>query len=406
MSLNFNRRDFFRTAGGAVSMAAAPALTAIQSGAKPVRFGLIGCGGRGRHDATVLATQAGGQIVALADLLEDKIGPAKRHFDELLKKQQMPPIEATRLYHGWQSARRLAESDLDAVIIAITPYYYPMVLEMVAGTGKHIYCEKPVATDVAGSLKVIDIAKRLDGKVVFHVGLQVPSATAMQEMARRIHSGAIGDIVSAQAFFLWGGGGRKAPPTKTPEEARIRTWTGDRILSGDIIVEQNVHSIDKINWILKAHPISAFAKGARRARTDYGDIWDHFVGQFTYPNGVLVSFHSTQFLKGWSDAGERFFGTRGSSESHYTGGVRIYGEEAWDSGVNQIVPDAETNKMRQFMNDIVTRNYRNEGFRGAESTLSAILLRTAAYEGREVTWDSVFASNQSWDPHIDLKQFG
>jgi myo-inositol 2-dehydrogenase/D-chiro-inositol 1-dehydrogenase len=403
---DFNRRDFLRATGAAASLTAAPAMKAMQAGNKPVRFGLIGCGGRGRHDATVLATQAGGQIVALADLFEDKLAPAKSHFDEILKKQGHPPIEVTRLYQGWQSAKRLAESDLDAVVIAITPYYYPMVLEMVAGTGKHIYCEKPVATDVAGSLKVLDIAKRLDGKVVFHVGLQVPSATAMQEMKRRVKEGAIGEIVGGQAFFLFGGGGRKAPATRTPEEARIRVWAGDRILSGDIIVEQNVHSIDKINWMLDAHPISAFAKGSRKVRDDYGDIWDHFVGQLTYPNGVIVSFQSTQFLKGWSDAGERFFGSLGSTESHYVGGVRIHGVNAWDSGVNAIVADAETNKMRQFVSDIVNKNYRNEGFRGAESTLSAILFRTAAYEGREVTWDSVVASNQSWDPHIDLKQFG
>ena len=104
--------------------------------------------------------------------------------------------------------------------------------------------------------------------------------------------------------------------------------------------------------------------------------------------------------------GERFFGTRGSSESHYVGGVKIYGDQAWDSGVNEIVPDAEANKMKAFVNDIQTGNHRNEGFRGAESTLSAILIRTSAYERREISWDGLLATNQSWDPHIDIKQFG
>jgi predicted dehydrogenase len=263
-----------------------------------------------------------------------------------------------------------------------------------------------VATDVAGALKVVDVGRKIDGKLVFHVGMQVPWATAMQEMARRIDAGAIGKIITGQSYFYWGGGGRKPPAGVSAAEARIRAWGGDRILSGDIIVEQNVHSLDKVNWILKAHPVAAFAKGGRKARTDFGDVWDHFVGELTYPDGVIVNFHSTQFLKGWSDAGERFFGTRGTSESHYVGGVKIYGEEAWDAGVDNIIPDAERNKFGAFIEDIRSRNYRNEAFRGAESTLTAILFRTAAYQGREVTWDAVVSSNEKWDAHIDLKQLG
>ncbi len=403
-SSKFGRREFLACAGSALTLpAAAPPVP--QSG-QAIRFGLVGCGGRGQHDASVLITEAGGQLVALADLFEDRVTAAKKRLDEVLQKQGMPPIAPSRLHQGWQAHRRLAESDLDAVLVAITPYFYPEVLEGVAAAGKHIYCEKPVATDVAGALKVLDLGRRIDGRIVFHVGLQVPWATAMQEMARRIDAGAIGSIVSGQSYFYWGGGGRKLPPGLSPAEARIRAWGGDRILSGDIIVEQNVHSIDKINWILKAHPVSAFAKGGRKARTDFGDIWDHFVGQLTYPNNVIVSFHSTQFLKGWSDAGERFFGTRGTSESHYIGGVKIYGEEPWDAKVDNIIPDAERNKFRAFVSDIRDRNYRNEAIRGAESTLSAILVRTAAYQRHEVNWDAVLSSNEKWDAHIDLKQFG
>ena len=314
---SLNRRALLRGAGTA--LVAGPLTTSARPPGNPVRIGLIGCGGRGRHDASVLIAHAGAQIVALADLFEDKLGPAKQEIDERMAKEGLPPVAPSRLYHGSQSARQLAESDVDAILIAITPYYYPSVLEMVAASGKHLYCEKPVATDVAGCLKVLGIARRLDGKAVFHVGLQVPWASAMQEMERRIRSGAIGEIVSAASFFFFGGGNRTPPAGAGPEEARLRTWAGDRILSGDIIVEQNVHSIDKLNWIFQAHPVSATARGGRKARTDFGDVWDHFVAALVYPNNAVVSFHSTQFLKGWSDAGERFFGTRGSSESHYTG---------------------------------------------------------------------------------------
>jgi predicted dehydrogenase len=249
------------------------------------------------------------------------------------------------------------------------------------------------------------VARRLDGKVVFHVGLQVPWAGAFREMTRRIHAGAIGTIATAQSYFYFPGGGRKVPSGMGHDEARIRFWAGDRVLSGDIIVEQNVHSLDKVNGILKEHPVSVFAKASRKARTDFGDIRDNFEALLTYPGHVVVSFHSTQFLVGYADAGERFFGTRGVSESHYTGGVRIVGAEPWDAGVVDIVADAETNKYRGFINDIKTGNLRNEGVRGATSTLTAILVRTAADTGREVSWDTLLASREKCDAHIDLRQF-
>src|SRR5581483_2122482 len=397
-----NRRDLFRLAGTGLALSASPLLEADSRA--PVRFGLIGCGGRGTHDASVMINEAGAQLVALADLFEDKLQPAKQRLDQLLEKNGHPAIAPNRLYSGPDSAARLASSDLDALLIAITPYYYPQVLEKVSATGRHIYCEKPLATDVAGCMRVLDLARQLDGKIVCHVGLQVPWAAAMQEMARRIGAGAIGKIVTAQSYFYYGGGGRKLPERISVAEARLRAWPGDRVLSGDIVVEQNVHSMDKLNWIMKAHPLAAVARGGRKARTDFGDIWDHFVAELIYPGDIVVSFHSTQFLKGWMDAGERFFGTRGTSESHYVGGVRIYGEEPWDSGVNEIIADAERNKFQAFVNDIRTRNFRNEGPRGVESTLTAILVRTAAYTGREVTWDGVVSSNEAWDPHIDLQK--
>lgn len=397
----WRRRDFLRASAAALPVAR---MAAQSSGQQPIRFGLIGCGGRGTHDAGVLITEAGAQLVALADLFENKIAPAKERLDKLLQQAGLPSVAPNRLYQGPDAAAQLAKSDVDALLIAITPYFYPQVLEAVAPFGKHIYMEKPVATDVAGCRKILELGKGFDGKIVFHVGLQVPWATAMQEMDKRIDQGAIGNIVTAQSFFYYGGGGRTPPKGLSPAETRIRNWSQDRVLSGDIIVEQNVHALDKINWVLKAHPISAFARGGRGARQDYGDVWDHYIAELTYPNNVIVSFHSTQFLKGWMDAGERFFGSRGTSESHYVGGVRIYGENAWDSGVNDIIADAERNKFRAFVEDIRTRNFRNESRRGAESTLTAILVRTAAETGRETTWDAVANSNERRDAHIDLRR--
>lgn len=399
-SQKLGRRHFLQaTAGGALLSAAAAAQSS-----RPVRFGLIGCGGRGRYLSRLLVESGRAQLVALADLFEDRVTAAKQQFDPLLQKRSLASVEAARLYQGPDAFQRLASSDVDAVVIAITPYFYPQVLEQVVPLGKHIYSEKPVATDVAGCLKVMDLAHRINGRYTFHVGFQLPYNPALKELVRRVHAGAIGNIVTAEAYFYYGGSPRVRPANMSYEQARVRLWGGDRILSGDIIVEQNVHTIDKLNWVLQAHPVAAVATGGRKARADFGNVWDHYNAIIQYPGDIIVSFRSTQFLKGWNDVGERFFGTKGVSESHYQGPVRIYGDEAWDSGVTDIRSEAEQHKIRAFLDDIQTGKFRNEALRGAESTLSAILVRTAAYQGRQVTWDALLSSNESWDPHIDLKR--
>lgn len=400
------RREFLQQTGTVLALSSASVVSMAQTTGRPVRFGLIGCGGRGRSVATSMVQNADAQIVALADLFGDKLASTKQHFDSLLQKRSLPPIDPSRLYKGANSGAQLAHSDVDAVLIAITPYFYPDVLEAVAPAGKHIYCEKPVATDVAGCLRVLDLGHRIDGKLVFHVGLNVPSSPAMKEMVRRIHAGAIGDIVTGQSFFYWSGGDRQRPAGVSHAEALIRTWSSHRVLSGDYIVEQNVHGMDKLNWVLRDHPIAAEATGGRKVKKGFGDNWDHYLGHIYYPGGVTVSFQSTQFLKGWRDAGERFFGTLGVSESHYEGPVRILGEQSWDAGVKEILTEANIHNVRDFVSDIRAGNFRNDTRRGVEATLTAILVRTAAYQGKKATWDKMVSSNERWDAHIDLEKLG
>jgi predicted dehydrogenase len=394
------RRTLLRRAGAGALWSAATGLAAQPR----VRLGLVGCGGRGRYVAGIMV-EAGAQVVAMADLFADRIASAKAHVDAILQQQGLPPVAADRLYRGPDSPARLAHSDLDAILIAITPHYYPQVLATVAEAGKHIYCEKPVATDVAGCHKVVEIGRKVDGKITFHVGLQLRYAPSLQELVRRVHAGAIGDIVAGEAYFYYYGGNRQTPKGVGPDEARLRTWGGDRVLSGDIIVEQNVHSIDKVNWVMRGHPIAVEATGGRGVRSDAGDVWDHFEAILHYPRNVPISFRSTQFLKGWSDVGERFFGAKGVTEAHYEGPVRILGANPWDAGVKGTRTGTEAAKAQAFLEDIRTGKLRNESFQGAESTLSAILVRTAAYSARTATWDEVVSSNAKWDANIDLRQF-
>lgn len=162
--------------------------------------------------------------------------------------------------------------------------------------------------------------------------------------------------------------------------------------------------MDVCNWVLQSHPIKATATGGRRVRTDAGDNWDHYVVTYHYPDDVHVSFNSTQFIKGWWDACERFFGSKGISESHYVYGVRIHGEEPWDAGVDDALKLADAEKERAFIESILSGRFHNEAAQGAESTLSAILGRMAAYTRKEVSWDEVLRSEEAWE--IDITQFG
>jgi predicted dehydrogenase len=203
---------------------------------------------------------------------------------------------------------------------------------------------------------------------------------------------------------------------------RLRHWLWDRHLSGDILVEQNIHIIDVCNWVLRAHPLKAVGSGGRKGRTDTGNAWSHYNVNYEYPNNVHVTVQSTQFDPGLGDVCERFFGTKGISESHYTGGVFIKGENEWDSGVirkdqavsskdwatgsfKSALEDADANKEKAFIESIRSGKYINEAEQGAESALTAIMGRTAAYTGKEVTWEKIAASKEKWDPRIDLRKF-
>jgi predicted dehydrogenase len=237
-------------------------------------------------------------------------------------------------------------------------------------------------------------------------------------MVKRIHNGALGEIVCGEAYFYFPMIELPPWPKVSVAERRIRNWIYDRVLSGDILIEQNIHAVDICNWVLQGYPVKAVGGGGRKTPRHPGeDTWDHFNITYTYPNNVHVSFSSTKFDLGWWDVCERFFGTKGVSESHYLGGVRIYGEEPWDSGFGgpghfwqgldmnplaDALKDSDSEKQKTFISSITSAEFHNQAAQGAESTLSAILGRSAAYTGREVTWDELIRSEERWESGIDL----
>src|SRR6266567_2848914 len=422
-SNQFSRRKFIAVATGtAGAMLLKPQLVRGTAANSAVRVGLLGCGARGTEDATNLIDTGGARMVALADLFQDQLDNAHNHFDQLQQAKGYAPIDASQLFVGPDAYKKIASAkEIDAIVVATPPYYHPWHLEAVVAAGKHVYLEKPVAVDVPGALKVIEIGKRAEGKLSLDVGFQIRDCPPFVEMVQRIHNGALGKIICGESHYFASYLDRPAWPDATPVERRLRNWVYDRALSGDIIVEQNIHVIDICNWVLKAHPLKASASGGRAGRPQDGDVYGNYNVLFHYPEGVDVTFSSTQFAKGWWEVTERFFGTKGTSQSPYTGPLGIWGEEPWqaegtpakDSGQGAFsatgrftsnLEFADRDKKKAFVESITSGNFHNQADKGAESALSCMMARTAAYAGREVTWEETLKSTEVWDPKIDLKK--
>src|SRR5580700_6037538 len=420
---DLGRRAFLGTAGAAGLMILKPQLVRGSQANSAVRVGLLGCGGRGTADATSIALNGPARIVALADLFEDRLLAAKAHFDDVANKQGHAGVAKSQMFKGPRAAEQiLASHEVDAVVITTPPYFHPQHLAAAVQAGKHVYCEKPVAVDVPGIRNALETAKKAEGRVSIDVGFQIRKAPPFVELVRRIHAGALGEIACAEAHYNCPFLALPDYPSASPTELRLRHWLHDRVLSGDIIVEQNIHVIDICNWVLNRHPIKAIGAGGRKGRTESpGDNWSHFDVVFYYPNDVHVSFSSCQFGKAPFEASERFFGTRGSSISPYSGSLQIAGEEPWVWNNDVVKPgprphgdfsltgdfsdnlaQADSEKHADFIQSIVTGKFHNQAALGAESALSAMLGRTAAYTGREATWDELLRSDETWDAGIDL----
>ena len=421
LNQKIGRRRFIGTAATAGLMIIKPELVRGTSANSAVRVGLLGCGGRGTTDATDLVNTGSARVVALADLFDDQLQASKKHFDELGQSKGHPGVDASQMFKGPKAYQQIAASkEVDAIVVATPPYFHPSHLEAAVAADKHVYCEKPVAVDVHGAKQVIETGKKAEGKISLDVGFQIRNAPPFVELTQRIHGGALGKIVCCQAYYYTSAIDRPAWLDASPVERRIRNWVYDRVLSGDILVEQNIHVVDVCNWVLQGHPLKATATGGRKVRTDSGDCWDHFAVLFTYPDDVHVSLNSTQFDKGWWDVCERFFGSKGVSEAHYDHPVRITGDDPWewDAGGGQTqekpgqfsttgvfkgaLDQADPEKKKAFVESILSGKFHNQAALGAESALSAIMGRRAAYTEREVTWEELLRSDEAWDARIDL----
>jgi myo-inositol 2-dehydrogenase/D-chiro-inositol 1-dehydrogenase len=420
-----NRRKFLGTSAATVGLLILKSKTAFGYEANSaVRYALLGCGKRGTTVATSFAKNTDARIVALADIFPDQLATAKTHFDEVNAGLGQPAIDPKLMFRGYTAFQQLAASpDVDAIQISTPPFFHVEHLDGVVSAGKHAYCEKPVGVDIAQTVRALEIAKRVDGKVSIDVGFQIRSAPPFVEIVRRIHAGDIGKIASISAHY-------NSPASSYPDrsgmpadERRLRDWLWDRTLSGDILLEQNIHVIDICNWIMGTHPTSAVGRSSRMVVQNFGNTSDNYQVIFTYPGGVEFSFSSTQFgTNGFFDVAERIFGSTGVADAPYSGPLQISGQNPWtwvddapaksapgkfaaDGAFTDNLRLADTMKDRGFIQSITSGKFHNQIADGVSSARSCMLGRKAAETGQQVTWDGLQQNSEVYSLGMDITQF-
>ena len=400
---SLSRRQFVTTSAAAAAGIMTAGNFAYARGSDNLRVGLIGCGGRGTGAAkNNLEGTEGTVIVAMADLYQDRLDKCRESLAKLTEEQpefaERIQVKDDLCFVGFDAYKQLLAQDIDIVLIATPPAFRPVHVEEAVNQGKHIFMEKPVAVDAAGVRSIIASSEKAEQKgLAIVAGTQRRHDFAYNEAMKRIHEGAIGDVMSGQVF--WNQGGLWMHPREeqwTDMEWQTRNWLYFTWLSGDHIVEQHIHNIDVANWAMQAHPVSAVGVGGRQSRTDpaYGHIYDHFCIDFEYPNGGRVLSMCRQIDGTASNVSEHFIGTKGSTNGHGW----IKGENAWrwDSDVPKTNPYVQEHT--NLVSSIRDGKVLNEGKRVAESTLSAIMGREAAYTGQVITWDELINAEMDLVP--------
>lgn len=383
------RRDFVRTAAAATAVSSAmPRFTWGAAPDKVLKVGVIGCGGRGTGAAhNAMAADDNVKVVALADIAKDRLDRCRKD----LKDKRGVDIDDKNCFVGLDSYKELLNTDVDYIILAAPPYYRPEHFTASVLAGKHVFTEKPVAVDPVGiriMLAAGEAAKRQNLCVV--AGTQRRHQNGYIETIRRIRSGAIGNIVSAQCYWnmgqLWF---RKRESDWSEMEWMHRDWVNWCWLSGDHIVEQHVHNIDVINWVLGTLPERVVAFGSRQRRVT-GDQFDSFSADFTYPGNIHVHSMCRQINGCKNDVCERVIGQVGVSNCN-----------GWISNQDKIEVqgnDPYVQEHKDLIEAIRTGKPLNETKTVSESTLCAIMARTSAYTGREITWEEILNSDLRLTP--------
>jgi len=404
---------------GFLAAASSLALARAASSNDRLKAGLVGCGGRGTQAVVNLLTGVENvDLVAMADVFEDHLEtslnrlrndakfvsrdagirverngkPVEMSAEELVASvRSRIKVDPEHHFVGFDAFRKLINSDVDIVMLATPPGYRPQHFEAAIEAGKHVFTEKPIATDPVGVRRFMAAVKKAEEKkLTVMSGAQRHAEREYIETVDKIHNGAIGDIVALNSYYLSRPvfHAEARDPKWGDMEWEHRNWYSFIWICGDQIVEQHFHNIDFMNWVMGAHPVEVVASGgaAWRPREPlYGNIYDHMSSDFVYPNGVRLSSHCRQYPNGLHrDVSDLIVCAKGRSN----------GRDMGAKGINPYVQE-HIDMIRSITG---AGPYINQGMAVAESTMTAIMGRESAYSGLKITWDMIMASKQDLQP--------
>lgn len=394
-----DRRDFLKTAGGAAVLGmVVPAVHA--SGSDVLRIGLIGCGGRGTGAAAdALQADPNLQLVAMGDAFADQLSKSR---DQLKRAGGSKfAVSDDRCFVGFDAYKQVIDSGIDVALLCTPPHFRPIHLRYAIERNKHVFCEKPVAVDAPGVRSVVEsCAKAKSQGLAVVSGLCWRYHPGMQATVAKIHEGAIGNIVALQCNYntglLWH---KERQPSWSDMEWQLRNWLYFTWLSGDHNVEQHVHSLDKMAWVMgDEYPIRCFGLGGRQSRTqpEYGHIFDHHAVCYEYASGLRCFAYCRQQANTANEVEDHVFGTKGTA---HLIGHRIEGETKWKFRASR----GQKVNMYQAEHDALFASIRagspiNNGDYMSKSTLMGIMGRMATYTGQAITWEMAMNSKEDLTP--------
>src|SRR5215203_3505254 len=400
------RRDFIKKTGAAAGALAAgfPAIISGQSVTNALKLGLVGAGGRGTGAAgQALSADPNNVLTAVADIDESIVETAATRLKGSQKFGERVKID--NAFFGLDAYDKVINSGVDVVLLATPPGFRPQHLTAAVNANKHVFCEKPCATDSPGVRAVMAAQKLAQSKNLALVsGFCWRYNNMIQEAMQRVRGGAIGRLVSHYSTYYTSPVKPLPPESTRPAsmsdiEWQIRHWYNFNWLSGDSLVEQAVHNADKIMWIMNDQPpLSAVAVGGRAVPANGGNIFDHFAINYVWPNGYRVFLANRQSTGCYNATHDYVMGTDGTLILG-SGPARI---ESTDGKVKWQF-QGEAYDMYQKEHDVLFASIRagkpkNDDLNLATSTLLALMGRHAAYSGQQVTWDQALNSQVSLVP--------
>lgn len=386
------RRAFLAGAAASTFTLLKPSLVSGTEANSAIALGMIGCGGRGTWIARLFQGTGKYRFVACADYFQDRVAGFGKRFQ----------VRPDRRYATLSGYRRLLESELDAVAIESPPYFHPEQAAAAVNAGKHVYVAKPVAIDVPGCLSIAESGRKATArKQVFLVDFQTRADKLYREAVRRVHGGDISKLVCGKAHYPWQGSGSGTNSTN-PEEC-LRQWYCTLALSGDVIVEQDIHTLDVATWFVNADPLRAFGAGGRAIRK-FGNIWDHFSVTYWFPGDFILTFTSVKMIPHVKDEIRcDVFGSGGMVHTDYFGDVYIRGNKPYEGGaMSNLYTTGASSNIEDFHRFVTGGDYSNTTVApSVRSNLTSVLGRTAAYAGTVVTWEEMMRAKVKLEP--DLK---